>query len=356
MSLPANHSRPSLSDSPRTLSVCCFSGLANRLRVLISGLAVAEATGRLFKCFWPRTEAGGALFSELFESALDVVGEEPPDIRSWTVYGGWFDPPVPDLMHSSATHLQISTSDWLIRPRSYPAHVALGLRGATTLSGLRPSAYVQSQVEAFRAANFRPTMIGVHLRRGDFIRAQPGSAANTAQAMAAVAGQLERLPDAGILLCTDDGAQDPWTGQPWQEGVYGQFIQRFGQRVVSTAPRSLDRRQPEAVQDALIDLLLLRQTQAIVGTAASSFSEMAVFGRHVPKILCRSDSAQIVRATRVDRLLQRAIYWKYKKDIPARVLYYHYTERPRWWLREQLQRHWPASYRWLRARRGLPEK
>ncbi len=334
--------------------MCCFSGLGNRLRVLTSGLALAEATGRHFRCFWPRAKDSGAAFSELFESDLDVIGEEPPDIRSWPVYGGWFDPPLPDLLLSGAPELKISTSDWLLQPRLYPAHAAHSLRCAALFSGMRPAAYVQSQIEAFRAARFRPTMIGVHLRRGDFLRAQPDNAANTAPALTAVASQLERLPDAGILLCTDDGARDPWTGQPRQEGVNGLFIQRFGPRVVSTTPRSLDRRQPEAVQDALIDLLLLRQTQAFVGTTGSSFSEMAMFGRSSPKVLCHAHTPAVIRATRLDRLVQRAIYHKYKRDIPARNLYYHYTERPRWWLRGQLQRHWPALYHWLRAKRGLP--
>ena len=124
--------------------------------------------------------------------------------------------------------------------------------------------------------------------------------------------------------------------------------------MVSIAPRSLDRGRSEAVQDALIDLLLLRQTQAIVGTADSSFSEMAMFGRSIPKVLCHADAPAVMRATHLDRLVQRAIYRKYKRDIPVRNLYYHYTERPRWWLRGKLQQHWPALYHWLRAKRGLP--
>jgi hypothetical protein len=46
-------------------------------------------------------------------------------------------------------------------------------------------------------------------------------------------------------------------------------------------------------------------------------------------------AAPFVRATRLDQIARRAIYWKFKKDIPARILYYHYTEHPRWWLRGQ---------------------
>ena len=101
-----------------------------------------------------------------------------------------------------------------------------------------------------------------------------------------MASQLESTPEAGILLCSDDGALDPWTGQVKNEGVREQFTRRYGDRVVSTQPRTLDRKRPEAVQDALIDLLLLRLTDAFIGTRFSTFSELAIFGRSVPRVLC----------------------------------------------------------------------
>ena len=55
--------------------------------------------------------------------------------------------------------------------------------------------------------------------------------------------------------------------------------------VVTPKPRSLDRHTPEAIEDALIDLWLLRSTDFFVGTVGSSFSEMAMFGRAVPAII-----------------------------------------------------------------------
>ena len=42
--------------SVRTLTVACTSGLSNRLRVLLSGMALAEASGRRFTMYWPRTK------------------------------------------------------------------------------------------------------------------------------------------------------------------------------------------------------------------------------------------------------------------------------------------------------------
>ncbi|PDV97783.1 hypothetical protein A9Q02_22440 [Candidatus Chloroploca asiatica] len=162
-------------------------------------------------------------------------------------------------------------------------------RCAELLQEMQPTKELQARVEAFQDDSFRSRMIGVHLRRGDMHLLYPASAANTLAAMAAVDTYLAQEPEAGILLCTDDGAIHQRTGRPLpSEGVQAKFLARYGERVVFTIPRSLDRRDPAAIQDALVDLWLLRQTDYVVGTIGSSFSGMAVLGRSVPVTLCQS--------------------------------------------------------------------
>ena len=69
----------------RTLTVDCRAGLCNRLMVLFSGMALAEATGRDFCMLWKRTASCGATFEELFRNSWNVVEaescQEPP--KSW---------------------------------------------------------------------------------------------------------------------------------------------------------------------------------------------------------------------------------------------------------------------------------
>jgi hypothetical protein len=111
---------------------------------------------------------------------------------------------------------------------------------------------------------------------------------------------LEYDPLAGILLCTDDGAVDPKIGKPTTaEGVHARFVERYGKRVVWSSPRSLDRQTLEAVQDALVDLWLLRSTNYFVGTYRSSFSEMAVVGRSIPRTLCVNETAMDIQLEKV---------------------------------------------------------
>jgi hypothetical protein len=102
-----------------------------------------------------------------------------------------------------------------------------------------------------------------------------------------------------IGLCTDDGALDRGTSLP--EGVTRLFVARYGARMVSTVPRSLDRHSVESIQDALVDLQLLRVAQMVVGTTDSSFSRLAAFGRNVPCVLVGRNTR---RDGRVDRLVR----------------------------------------------------
>ncbi len=151
---------------------------------------------------------------------------------------------------------------------------------------LEPVERIRRTVDEIRLNRFRSSMIGVHLRRGDMLRERPDVAGNTDRACAIIDRFLQDTPDAGILLCTDDGAVDPGTARTMRrEGLREYFRLRYGERVLMTTPRSYDRRTPEAIQDALADLWLLRATDRFVGTRGSSFSELAVFGRRVPHVL-----------------------------------------------------------------------
>jgi hypothetical protein len=191
---------------------------------------------------------------------------------------------------------------------------------------LVPVPALSAEVVRFSATHFRPTMIGVHLRRGDFIRARPDLAGNTQTALNHVRSLLATELDAGILVCTDDGAPDPWTRKVTHEGVLSTFQRALGDRVVSRPPRSLDRSSPAAIQDALVDLLLLRKTNMFVGTQSSTFSELAIYGRDVTSVWCGAPRQEYVRLERLARLtgiyfvLQGAGWLRYGHRLPLHTL------------------------------------
>lgn len=275
-----------------TLTVGCFTGLGDRLAALLSGAALAEATGRRLVVWWPRTVHCAAPFAELFQSPWPVAEVPECEVRALPLFDLGDRRRRYDLLGAIEKDVAVRADGWLIDPKLYPAHEPLPRRCSQLLDELRPRPEIRQRVKEFQAMAFRNRMIGVHLRRADYQTFDARAAGGTSMALTAVDRFLGAWPDAGILLCTDDGGIDTFTGQAARtEGVRAAFQVRYGERVVFTRPRSLDRRDPAAIQDALVDLLLLRATDCIIGTQGSSFSAMAAFGRQVPAIQCRSPNA-----------------------------------------------------------------
>ena len=155
------------------------------------------------------------------------------------------------------------------------------------MNELQPLPQIVEKVDRLREAHCRPEMIGVHLRRGDYVALRPDKTHNTDKAIEATDAFLEQHPTAGILLCTDEET----TTHSGDGEVRQRFAARYGDRLVQTAPSTYDRSDPAAIEDALVDLWLLRGTTAFVGSDYSGFSELAVFGRDVPHRMVGDGSA-----------------------------------------------------------------
>lgn len=268
---------------PRALYVYSGDGLSNRLMMLLSGRALARASGRTFEMHWYPKSTCNCRFDQLFDGEWGVRDLEEFDASEWTDLRLYPPNKFPDLLQSPEPVLRVRYHNWLTRPEFYPAHHALQKEMQDEFRRLQPTPAIAERIQAFKTQHFRPTMIGAHLRRGDFNVARPDRIENLDAAFAAVNAYLTRDPNAGILLCTDDGAPEPHSRIPSRyHGVREQFKERYGERVVMTMPRSLDRDTPESIQDAVMDLMLLRSADYFVGTQDSTFSLFVVFGREIP--------------------------------------------------------------------------
>lgn len=278
--------------NPRALHVYSADGLCNRLMVLLSGRALAEASARAFEMAWSLDNTCHCAFDQLFENDCDVRLTREFDPQQWRDLRRVPPTKFPDLLYARENILRLRYHHWLIQPQRFAHHIPLATRAQELLNELQPIPSITARIASFQQKFFRPTMIGVHLRRGDFERARPDHVANLDAALNAVDHYLDAAPDAGILLCTDDGAPHPHTGAASvYHGVREEFRRRYGARVVWTTPRNLDRAAPESIQDALLDLELLRQTQFFVGTTDSTFSALAVFGRDIPTTMTAGATA-----------------------------------------------------------------
>lgn len=322
--------------SSRRFTVNSASGMCNRLRTLLSAKAIAEATAREFAMRWQPNVACGADFAQLFENdwrlradvAFDAARAFDLTVTAWHDY--------PDWLALETPHVFVLHWGWLIQPDRFAAHRALETRTKTLMNELAPVPDVLRRVRAFQNNFFRANMIGVHLRRGDMTQLRPDTTTNLAAAVQQIDARLDVTNDAGILLCTDDGARNPYTGQPTpHENVRAQFLQRYGKRVVFTESALTNRAAPEAIQEALTDLWLLRATDSFVGTLGSSFSELAVYGRDIPFAQTAGGSphyqqrARLIERFGIAALLARWAHHEYGKAVPYTCLRGRYLRRAR---------------------------
>lgn len=348
VSAPASTPPSTSASAPRTLTVGCRHGLANRLRVLASGLAWERLTGRRFTLLWPTSAACAAPFDQLFMPVPAVQPADDAEVRRLSPFGGYVHPTIFDIGMADAPDLRLRTPGWLVPPRLSPVTVAI-LRwlpgspapftaqhadvmreAANCLAALRPVPSIQARIDAFTAAHFRTPMVGLHIRRGDFGTARSDGGLNINAVLSATRALLRRLPEAGVFIATDDGAIDPVTGTATpREDVVERIARALDVPVVTTTPRSLDRRDPVAIEDALVDLWLLRQTSALVGTPHSSFSELGVFGRDVPRRDPRAPQAGrwLRRVTLFEPLVIAAGFWQFGRPVPYAAAMAAYQRR-----------------------------
>ncbi len=324
---------------PRTLTVNSRQGLCNRLRVLLSGIALARATQRTFAMRWTATSACGSTFPELFESNWNVGDDIFFDRERAFDLTHYAFSEFPDLTAFSETDLHVHHFGWVYQPARFSHHLALEETARRLVHELKPIPALQARIEQFRRTNFRPTMIGVHLRRGDLKRWRPDTTNNFEAATQEIDRILETAPNAGILLCSDDGAPNPFTKKPVPaEGLLGKLRARYGESVVNTQAQTV-RDSEAAIQDAVVDLMLLRSTDYFIGTLGSTFSEVAAFGRTVPVVFARGASDSYLRQTQIlERIgllgmLKQRAQREYGRDVPYQTLFLKYRHRVRRLLR-----------------------
>jgi hypothetical protein len=255
------------------------AGLCNRIRTLLGAKSLADETRRELVLYWENSSACGCDWSDLFKPSVPVLRERP---SVEFAIGG------PDKIKRSirAKLVEAAHTD---RPTVVFSACSLGkpvhhFRHFGTL--FRPTDEIAARVEAVRK-RFADVMLGVHVRCGDL---QPRERAPHVDATAAskeffkmIRIMHRQLGAAGIFLASDDGAsvthRDP--SQTRYYGVYEAFVRVFAaDHIVRQETPALNRSSAKAIQDALVDLLLLRSCDALCGHRGSSFSQVAAIGRN----------------------------------------------------------------------------
>lgn len=215
------------------LQVC--AGLANRLRATVSGICAAEAIGVPVKISWPREAVFGATFADLFE--LPVAGASFDDV------------------FLQGAKMCLSEADWDgrtgLRLKSYGCFYRKDpQRWLECLRSLKPRAEFVPQLP--------PNTVGVHMRRTDNARSIKDSPTE------AFFRAMDAYPAATtFFLATDSPAER------------AAILARYPGRVITIPTECYHRDLLKGIQEAFREFLGLASCAEILGSAGSSFSEMA---------------------------------------------------------------------------------
>jgi hypothetical protein len=253
--------------SKRCLLAACSSGLCNRMLGIAGSLRMAELTNREFLLYWPANDHAGCAFEHLFTNQFRMFRERDMHYLLATnvtvrVYNAWKTktPHYTDMATDGDPDAEIV----LVKPWSYPkfSHEffdeALRRVARPYLRSLQPKPGLLAEANTFPLPK---PCVGVHVRRADkseeFARSKDEDFCRIIEAL------LERHPALRFFLATDD------------PGTETKFRRLFRDRVVVFPKHGRGRREPRGMEEALIDLLLLSRTRAILGNHFSSYTHAA---------------------------------------------------------------------------------
>ena len=239
----------------RLLLLNARRGLGNRVRSVLSALAYAEATGCGLRVVWVPNVQCGAELGDLWEHPVPLLPESRARYLA-KLSGGWEEHLTDDDIDLGGFRRPI-----LALHSSQPFTNPGGIPWFTPLARFRPVPELRHRIaETFGAVDPQRPLVGVMLRAH-------ASAHRETVASDPVGHALERLrqirkvaPDAVVFLSSDSPEASA--------------LVRADHPVVElSAKGSFNSRR--GVQDAVCDLYLLASCQWIIGSHASSFSEIA---------------------------------------------------------------------------------
>lgn len=256
-----------------TLVVSPENGMANRLKALASGYAVAKATKRKLVIDWHADPEHFPLqFEQLFENKLETLDSE---LKTQKNAIGWYSwdgkngsKNMDDIVYDKREIVYVFTQGNII-----PSAINSGSWWRDYkefLRDLKPNQQVRSAIQDFETMHFKngEMLVGVHYRGWAFTAGADRHWDLRPPGYDIFSNELERTIadyDHNVLFFVA-------TDKP-------EFIaamkNKFGSKRVVSRDSNPDRNTLEGLQNALIEWYLLGKTEFVIGTTGSTFSDTA---------------------------------------------------------------------------------
>lgn len=253
-----------------------MGGLCNRIRAINSALVLARRQGKKLKVIWNVNPELGCPFEELFEktdafSVMNIHTKWNPvklfyqftrrrlkndEIRASRDENGLKE----DFVKTLNCPLYIVTEEHFFPCHDYSAFV--------------PTEEIAGRIKALTSA-YGSHNVGVHIRRTDN---KPAIGKSSTQAFVdSMQKEIAQFPDTKFYLATDDLSEE------------ANLRRLFPDRIISNETRDLSRDSVSGIKDALLDLMCLANTDKIIGSYFSSFTDIAADWNGIPKHVAGED-------------------------------------------------------------------
>jgi len=238
------------------------SGLCNRLKRLVSLMRFSDYFNKKLYVRWKKTFEAKCCFSDLFETELQLTSKLPKGIFSNVYISGWNFWILPSEVQGETVKINNNFFWKPIDHKYQNIPKVLQKEFLKYFNQLTPVKKLKDTIKK-NSKKITKNTVGVHIRRGDFIKKYGPEMHADYKFMKAMDKLIQKNPKVNFFLATDSKDTEVL------------FKRRYGKKIFTYKKRSLNRNNKEGVQDALVDLLLLSKTNHIIGSHRSTFSEVA---------------------------------------------------------------------------------
>ncbi len=248
-------------------------GLCNRMRTVAGAASLAKKLGKELVIIWTRDASLNAYFRDLFScpTGWRVIECSLSSLKYKFLYH----------LFKDGLHYKILADKWIYknaRGKEYETwrHLVenqnLYLLASVDIlydGDYRSFVVKEGLLNSLNTICCNKNTIGIHIRRTD--NSMSVKCSPTSLFLERAHRELEENPNVFFYLATDDPAEEK------------KFVKEFSDRILLYHKHSLDRNNPLAVKDALIDLYNLSCCKKIFASYFSSFSDVAALWGGVEK-------------------------------------------------------------------------
>ena len=252
-------------------------GLCNRMRTIAGAYKLAQALKKRLVVLWVRNSELNERFHHLFAPMpFRVIDDHPGSIIQrwlWRIVSrtSYFTLIDDEKMLNSGWR-DSSTLDWAkeLVNNSLLICACHDIIKECDYSMFKPRDSIKNRC----LVNINDKVIGIHIRRTD--NEKSVSCSPTELFVQKMNEEIEAMEAVRFFLATD---------APKEEAL---LKERYGNRIMINPKTSLDRNNPIAIQEALLDLYSLSRCRRIYGSYYSSFSDVAAVWGNTDKIVLKA--------------------------------------------------------------------